>query len=234
MPRMLLIDTCGESGGVALALLQPGTPPCMLAERQLPSRSSQELLLSAIHAVLAETRTSVTQLDSIAVVTGPGSFTGLRIGLGAAKGLSEALDKPIVAVSRLAVLAAQGHAPGTRLAWIDAGRGDVFSGTYHDSVCLDESMIGGQDAAAACAAGQQVVVMEEGLLRLYPAALLVAPVGVRQALPLAAAVDAAGQYADAALLDANYLRVPDAQIALAARLAHGAPTQPASTAAVSG
>ncbi len=64
------------------------------------------------------------------VASGPGSFTGLRVGLAAVKALAEVLQKPIVAVSVLEAVACSGSARGRVLALLDAGRGDVYAGDY--------------------------------------------------------------------------------------------------------
>lgn len=209
MQTLLLIDTCGAGGGIAVARVDDEAAT-ILAERELPGRETQELLMSAMADVLALASMKPAELDAIAVVNGPGSFTGVRIGLAAAKGLAEALGKPLIAISRLAVLAAQ--APAGRLqAWIDAGRGDIFRGRYLNGECLEEAMITGE-AARTGIDGDRVIVIEERLAALQPDALLIPPVGVQQALPLAAALLRQGSFADAALLDANYLRIPDAEL----------------------
>ena len=129
----------------------------------------------------------------------------------------EALGKPVIALSRLAILAAQAGADGPVQAWIDAGRGDVFVGRYVDGACVAETMMAGEDAAAELGEGSVAVCMEDSLTRLYPGLRLVAAGGVRKAVPLAAAAAIRGDFADTALLDANYLRVPDAALALQAR-----------------
>jgi tRNA threonylcarbamoyladenosine biosynthesis protein TsaB len=67
------------------------------------------------------------------VASGPGSFTGLRIGLAAIKGLAEILEKPIAAVSLLEAVAVGAQVQGRVLALLDAGRGDVYSGEYEVS-----------------------------------------------------------------------------------------------------
>ncbi|WP_170835052.1 tRNA (adenosine(37)-N6)-threonylcarbamoyltransferase complex dimerization subunit type 1 TsaB [Terriglobus roseus] len=210
MQTLLLIDTCGAGGGIAVAHVGHSAAT-VLAERELPGRETQELLMSALADVLALASVKPAAIDAVAVVNGPGSFTGVRIGLAAAKGLAEALDKPLIAISRLAVLAAQAPASGNVRAWLDAGRGDIFRGLYRDGVCTDEAMITGECALEE-AEGQAVIVMEERLATLCPRALAVPPVGVRQALPLAAAMLNRGTFADTALLDANYLRIPDAEL----------------------
>lgn len=175
--------------------------------------------MTALAEVLHEADLRPADMDALAVVSGPGSFTGVRIGMAAVKGLAEALGKPVVAVSRLAVLAALAGEAGPVQAWIDAGRGDVFAGYYHGGVCLREIMLHGSDAVAAVHAGDTVVVMEDKLPEPPNGAVRVPPVGVREALPLAVAKAHAGQFADTALLDANYLRVPDAELSRRARVA---------------
>ena len=233
MPTLLIVDTCGVSGGVAIAAWDEAgahpeagsEPPRVLAERTLPGRETQERLMTALTEVLHETSLQPADLDVLAVVSGPGSFTGVRIGMAAIKGLAEALDKPVVAISRLAVLAAQANTPESVQAWIDAGRGDVFAGRYRSGICLGEAMLHGADAVASVSPSEVVIVMEDKLPEPPHGALRVAPVSVREALPLAIHAAQAKQFADTALLDANYLRVPDAELARQARLLAAAAAQ---------
>jgi tRNA threonylcarbamoyladenosine biosynthesis protein TsaB len=98
--KILLIDTCGATGSIALAGAAPSP-----GVASLPSRSAAERLVPAIHSLAVSLGLSLAELDAIAVVHGPGSFTGERVGLSAAKGLCHALNLPLVAISRLAVLA---------------------------------------------------------------------------------------------------------------------------------
>lgn len=211
---MLLVDTCGAEGGVAVAALAPDGPR-VLSQSFLPGRETQERLMIALAGVLAEAGMTAGELDVLAVITGPGSFTGVRIGLAAVKGLAESLGKPVIAISRLAVLAAQAKAPqGTVVqAWLDAGRGDVFVGRYRDGAMLRETMLHGDDAQAALQPEDVVVVLEDSVAARVPHALRAVAAGAQEALPLAALAAARGAFADIALLDANYLRVPDAELA---------------------
>jgi len=98
--KILLIDTCGATGSLALA--DSARP---LAGATLPGRSAAERLVPAIHSLAVQAGIALQSLDAVAVVHGPGSFTGVRVGLSAAKGLCHALNLPLVAISRLAVLA---------------------------------------------------------------------------------------------------------------------------------
>ncbi len=219
---MLAIDTCGNAGGVALVELSTaGAEYRVAAERTLPGRETQEQLMVAITEVLAVEGLTPGAVDVLGVVTGPGSFTGVRIGLAAVKGLAEALGSPVVAVSRLAVLAAQADMAGSVTAWLDAGRGDVFVGQYVDGVCRGEWMATGADAVESLTAGEPLVVMEEALATRAAGARLVPAVGVREALALLVRRVHAQDFADIALLDANYLRVPDAELARLRAMVHG-------------
>jgi tRNA threonylcarbamoyladenosine biosynthesis protein TsaB len=222
MRWMLAMDTCGAAGGVALVELFAAEPGYrVVAARALPGRETQEQLMLSIGEVLAAEGLTPAALNVLGVVSGPGSFTGVRIGLAAVKGLAEALGLPVVAVSRLGVLAASALTHRSAMngahsvveAWIDAGRGDVFSGRYLGGVSLGEAMLTGEDAGNKRVAGEFLVVMEESLALRADGSVLVPPVGVREAVPLFVADVRAQRFADIARLDANYLRVPDAELA---------------------
>lgn len=224
MHPMLLLDTCGSVGEVGVADVTSDTQPRLLASRGVPGRETQERLLPTITELLTEVDLQIRDLQVLAVVSGPGSFTGVRIGLAAVKGLAEALDRPVVALSRLAVLAAAAESSAPVEAWLDAGRGDVFRGRYQNAVCQGEHMVHGADAVRALPENSVAVVTEERLLAISPRLRWVRDIGVAQMLPLAVAAAHAGRFAEPALLDANYLRVPDAELALRARgVAAGVP-----------
>jgi len=79
-----------------------------------------------------EGKISMANLDAIAVSKGPGSYTGLRIGVSAAKGLSYALDVPLIAIPTLAVLAAFVEERTVIIPILDARRMEVYSAVYND------------------------------------------------------------------------------------------------------
>ena len=87
-------------------------------------------LVPQIAALLAKHGFSKTDIGGFAVVSGPGSFTGVRVGLAAIKALAEVLEKPIAAVSLLEAIAVSGDSPGKVTAVLDAGRGEVYVGEY--------------------------------------------------------------------------------------------------------
>lgn len=92
-------------------------------------------LHAAIDALLEKTLLGVPDIDAIAVTTGPGSYTGIRVGLSAAKGLAFAAEKPVIAVSTLELLAASAigsfQKQGTYMPLIHARHTEYFAGWYH-------------------------------------------------------------------------------------------------------
>ena len=235
--KILLIDTCGATGSLALAGAAPS-----LATASLPGRSAAERLVPAIHSLVASVGLSLAELDAIAVIHGPGSFTGERVGLSAAKGLCHALDLPLVAISRLAVLASlaqqppagvphssQSHRdPGSPTAslagwggWVvhallDAGRGEFYSGLYAGGLRLRESLQPrDQLLAEASREPHQLFVVCEPAVAQSLAALapqLVDEPTAASALPLALVRIQQRAFDDPATIDANYLRRTDAEI----------------------
>ena len=118
---LLLLDTCSERASLALFRGEK-----LVSEAYLEERTASSALLCALRSNLAASELTVRDLSGVGVVSGPGSFTGVRVGLALAKGLCEAAALPFAAVSRLAVLA---EAAGLRdgLALLDAGRGQVYA-----------------------------------------------------------------------------------------------------------
>ncbi len=122
--KLLAIDTATEACSVALWL------DGEVHERyEFTVREHSRLLPSMLQGLLADCGISLAQIDGIASGVGPGSFAGVRIGVGFVKGLALGLDRPVVAVSSLAMLA-QGairlHGAGQVLAAIDARMNEVY------------------------------------------------------------------------------------------------------------
>ena len=207
--NILLIDTCGEVGSVALADTDAAASKLVSAE--LPGRSASERLIATVRELAGQAGVEVASLGAIAVVNGPGSFTGVRVGVSAAKGLAEALRIPVVAISRLAVMAELGG--GSVLAVLDAGRGEFYCGFYHGQQCEREALLTRREVEAS-AEGMRVVVCEasvaEALVELRPVQVQ-APTAA-DALPIALRRIAAAEFEDLITLDANYLRKTDAEI----------------------
>ena len=201
---LLSIDTCGPSGSIALARLS-GDGIAVLGETALAGKTYSARLVPAIAELLSANETAIADLAAIVVAQGPGSFTGIRIGLSAAKGLAEPHASRILAVSRLAVLA---HKAQTRAAALDASRHEFYFGnTMRESLMTQEEF-----QVEAAALGPNLAVCEATVHDLAPAATLVdAPTAVdalRLALPRLLARD----FDDPVTLDGNYLRRSDAEI----------------------
>ena len=126
---ILSIDTSSNQGG--LALYDGRT----LSTRSFPAeRSHTTALLSEIHHLLDRAETSVRELTAIAIATGPGAFTGLRVGFGVAKGFHLATKVPLIGISTLEATAL-GFAPCATpvVAVIGAGRGRLVWARYEAS-----------------------------------------------------------------------------------------------------
>ena len=128
--RVLALDTTTREGSVALV-----EDDRVLAEEPGdPMRSHGERLPGDLVDLLARRSLRVADMDVFAIAAGPGSFTGLRIGIACVQGLALVLGRRVVAVSALDALAqsaaAQAEPGATIAAWMDAHRGEVFSARY--------------------------------------------------------------------------------------------------------
>ncbi|HKD07864.1 MAG TPA: tRNA (adenosine(37)-N6)-threonylcarbamoyltransferase complex dimerization subunit type 1 TsaB [Bryobacteraceae bacterium] len=121
----LAIDTTAAFGSIALCDGAGVKEEILLHEPQGFSAA----LFSQIEALLARQRVRLAEIDLFAGASGPGSFTGVRIGLAAIKGLAEVLSKPAIAISNLEALSSFGTA-ALRAPVIDARRGEVYGGLY--------------------------------------------------------------------------------------------------------
>ncbi|MEJ2690842.1 MAG: tRNA (adenosine(37)-N6)-threonylcarbamoyltransferase complex dimerization subunit type 1 TsaB [Deltaproteobacteria bacterium] len=126
-PLILAIENSGPCGSVAL-----GSPNGCLAEYSLTSQKTHsKRLLATIDQLFRETEQTIFGIDAIAISIGPGSFTGLRIGLATVKGLCMAAAKPLIGVSTLDALAMQlPYQPRQVCAALDARKKEIFAACY--------------------------------------------------------------------------------------------------------
>jgi tRNA threonylcarbamoyladenosine biosynthesis protein TsaB len=213
MMRLLLIDTCGAEGSVALA--EGEAEPRIVVSEVLPGRSASEKLVPVIRQMMEIEGWKLREVTAIGVVHGPGSFTGVRVGLSAAKGLSEAGGVPLVAISRLAVLAgAAREAEGDVCAVLDAGRGEFYCGVYAGRQRIVETLLNSEEIARTVENVRALIACEErvaealGILGVR----LVREPKAADALPFVRERVAKGNFDDAATIDANYLRRTDLEI----------------------
>jgi tRNA threonylcarbamoyladenosine biosynthesis protein TsaB len=138
--RILALETSGRLGSIALLRARDGTA-AVLDARELPAgERSARTLLPAVQNALAEQGWRPADLELIAVTTGPGSFTGLRIGVVAAKTLAYALGAKLVGVHTLAAMAenvvtASGGVSTPARLWtvLDAQRQELFAARFDAS-----------------------------------------------------------------------------------------------------
>lgn len=191
---VLAIDTCGTAGSIALGRFEDSAVT-ILGQSEMPGKTYSAQLVPAVRTLLTG-----QQLEAIVVVNGPGSFTGVRIGVSSAKGLAEALSIPLLAVSRLAVLAWKAD---VNAAALDAGRNELYVRDQDLEILLAAKDVPSSTAVAIC---------EPAALQIFPNAVLVDPPTAADALQFATPLLAASDFADISTLDANYVRRSDAEI----------------------
>ena len=130
--RVLIVDTA--LGACTACVVEDGR---LLGVRsELMTKGHQERLAGMARDAVVEAGGGFGAVDRIGVTVGPGSFTGLRVGLAFAQGLGAALDRPVVGVSTLDALAASIDPVGLVAAVIDARRGQVYARLFRDGVAL--------------------------------------------------------------------------------------------------
>ena len=226
---VLAIDTCDLRGSVAV--VREDFVLALLAHERNEEYSSW--LLPAVEQVLRQARVSMGDVTGYAAAAGPGSFTGVRVGLTTVKAWAEVYGKPVAAVSRLEAIAAQARlGRGFIAAFVDAHRSQVFGAVYSqvgDSLTLvDEEMVIAPgrfiEAAAKLAGGEiiawvspdaSLIAAQEGwkirerrgeTIEQVPATLaaVIGRIGLRRLQQ--------GKSTDALAPDANYVRRSDAEI----------------------
>jgi tRNA threonylcarbamoyladenosine biosynthesis protein TsaB len=191
--RLLLIDTCGETAGVALCV-----GPQVLVVEDLAAGEASAQIVAVVSRLLQQAGWELAMLDAVGVVGGPGSFTGVRIGMAAAKGLCEARSLRLAVVSRLEVLA-DAAALTDGLAVLDAGRAEFY---VRDASSGVEWLCAGDELPA----GGKVAVAELRLVeRLVARDPVLCPLHVGGALPVVLR-RLAGGGDDVVLAEANYVR----------------------------
>ena len=179
---LLALETSAERGGVALfegeALLGEGD----VAESERHAAS----LLVCLEGLLERVRRPLADVERIALAIGPGSFTGLRIGLATALGLAFGTDRLLVPVPTLAALALQADAGGWVAPLVDARRSEVYAGLYdaEGRALLPDACTGLDAWLAQLPAGPELTLLGSGAELHRP--VLEAALGVRaRILPLA-------------------------------------------------
>jgi tRNA threonylcarbamoyladenosine biosynthesis protein TsaB len=211
---ILSIDTTSEFASIALTEGERSIDEILLRSPD----GFGHILYQHLEQLLSRNGVTVQQIECFAAASGPGSFTGVRVGLTAAKGLAEATGKRVVAVSNLRALAFFGTRP-LRATVLDARRGEVYGALYDDHL----------DAVAA-----ETVMKFPDWLQTLPAVgyefisndfspfqghvdpnipVVTAPRAMAHAVGSIAWLEVrAGRAQDPAQVDANYVRRSDAEL----------------------
>lgn len=229
---LLAVDTSSRLG--SLAVLRDGKLVGVISTFADEPYSTR--LFRQLDFLLEELHIEMRQFDVFAAVAGPGSFTGLRVGLAAVKGWAEVFEKPIVAVSGLEAVAAQTKCDAELIAPVmDARRGQVYAALYRregdglaseseDHVCTSAEFLAEIGAQAGNSSVQFVSPVPEIIQgALNAAAHDLGPAisrNVERVSPLLAPVIGElaferanrGEVTDALRLDANYIRRSDAEL----------------------
>jgi tRNA threonylcarbamoyladenosine biosynthesis protein TsaB len=215
------IDTSGQSGGVALAEADEESFR-LIESAPIAGGTFSAQLIPTLSALLNKHGYRAADIGGFAAASGPGSFTGLRVGLSAIKGLAETLHKPIAVVSVLEALATLAGQSGKIVAALDAGRQEIFLGVYERTertLSMNrEELLGRQEFLAALAAETPSLVITCDTAVAELAATSHCPVSVvaRPGSEMIARIGGgkllAGETVSVEALDANYLRRSDAEI----------------------
>ncbi len=217
---ILAIDTSGREGSVALA--RADASGFGLIEVVLIAGGTYSAqLIPSIETLLQRHSLHKTHIDGFTVASGPGSFTGLRVGLAGVKGLAEILKKPIASVSVLDAIAVSSRQGGRVISAADAARKEVFVGEYDvldgKAECVRESLMSQwqfqqllNTNAAAHLITPDMDIAELAGMHLHvtqverPKADTYARLGMHRILE--------GRTVAPELLEANYIRRSDAEI----------------------
>lgn len=159
MPLLLCIDTATEYAGICIS-----RDGIVIGKRENEDPKNHGAFLQpAIQSLCIETNIALADIDAVAVTAGPGSYTGLRVGMASAKGICYTLQKPLITVNTLSIIA---HAANKEISWqethyliypmIDARRMEVFMGVYEPDL-------------TELQAPQALILSDDYLARLNPA-----------------------------------------------------------------
>lgn len=225
---LLSIDTSSRSGSIALARGDADRTGEVIETVPLTGGTFSAQLVPQIAALLAKHGFTKHDIGAFAVASGPGSFTGLRIGLAAIKALAEILQKPIATVSLLEAVAIGTKLRGRVIAILDAGRGELYCGDYevtgNSAQVVSERLLKREDLFAELRESEaQNPTAPKSTMATSDKALaeaahsdvllvLVEPIDAGTIARLAFGKIQAGQTVSPEHLEANYIRRTDAEI----------------------
>ena len=211
---ILSIDTTSEFASIALTEGERSVDEMVLHSPD----GFGHILYGHLEQLLSRNCVAIQQIDCFAAASGPGSFTGVRVGLTAVKGLAEATGRRVVAVSNLRALAFFGSSP-MRATVLDARRGEVYGALYDDrldAVAPETVMRFSEWLKTLPSAGYEFISNDFSPFQSHvdPAIPVVtAPRALARAIGSIAWIEVQrGHTQDPAQIDANYVRRSDAEL----------------------
>jgi tRNA threonylcarbamoyladenosine biosynthesis protein TsaB len=202
---LLAIDTSGPQGGITLARGRDSLVD-IIESASIQGGTFSAELIPQISELLSRYNFTPQQLEGVVAVTGPGSFTGLRVGLTAVKGLAEVLNLPIATVTSLEALLAASGREERSMAAFDAGRGEMYV-AFRAGSERKELLLSLSDALDLAKSRNLKIVVADAALAAklahsevvsYCSSEVAAQIGCKKLL--------AGDVVDVLALDANYIR----------------------------
>jgi tRNA threonylcarbamoyladenosine biosynthesis protein TsaB len=206
---LLAIDTSGRRGGITLA--RGDNDIEIIESTPIQGGTFSAELIPQIADLLAKHGYGPKDLQAVVAVTGPGSFTGLRVGLTAVKGLAEVLNLPIATVTSLEILLAAAGAQENTMAVLDAGRGEVYAAVQIGDLRQESLLIAAEAVALANSKRLRVVAAEPSVASKFPKADVIQYCSTEVVARLGLNKLRAGNTVDGLALDANYIRKSEAE-----------------------
>lgn len=210
--KVLVIDTALDQCAAGVFQVAAGEARPLGLRVEAMARGHQERLAGMARDAMRDAGLAFERLDRVGVTVGPGSFTGLRVGLAFAQGLGAALDRPVIGLSTLDALSASAGEAASVAALIDARRGQVYARFWSGG-----APAGPAEALSLEAARERVAGLGQGVVLVGSGATLVQDAAVGATIlalggPAAEAMARLTAAADPAAAPPRplYLRAPDA------------------------
>ncbi len=208
-PIILAVDTTSEFGSVAV---RRGNDT--LADLHLHTTDGfGQHIIQQIAEALKQAQVKLSEVDCFAAASGPGSFTGVRVGLAAIKGLAEAMHKPAAAISNLRALSLVGH-NALRAVVLDARRGQVYAAVYDAEARLvvPEIVCSWEEWLKHLPAEAELIGRDDGPLKATGVPFTVGSQWLAVAVAQCAQLNGPAGWTDPIAVDANYVRKSDAEM----------------------